>query len=274
MAQAAALRTASERGLDVTVSSGGCATVDGMPASQNSVAVCAANGLDISQHTSHQITRDDLLPDRIFVCMTSSHEAWLSALGAQEKNIYRFDRQIPDPYGGDMDVYMHCFEEINEAVGRLLFRVAPNPADVTVRDADAGDISEIARLERECFSQPWSEKSLSEELELADSVLLAAIRGGELAGYIGMQHTGITGYITNVAVFEKHRRHGVASTLLRALMERARALGESEITLEVRSKNEGAIKLYETAGFENIGKRPGFYTEPADDAVIMTARLD
>lgn len=273
MACAVAARIIEQRGLDITVSSAGCATADGMPASENSVAVCAQNGLDISQHKSHQLTKEDFIADRIFVCMTAAHSAWLAAQGVPAGNILRFGSEITDPYGADKHRYMQCFLQLEEEVFRIISRIAPE-CGITVRDAGEEDIAEIARLEEECFAHPWSEKALREELELEDSVLLAAFDGKTLAGYVGMQHTGFTGYITNVAVFETHRRKGVASALLRALRERALALGESEISLEVRSKNEAAIELYKRAGFEYIGKRPGFYNDPADDALIMTARLE
>lgn len=273
MAEAIAKRIIERRGLPLTASSMGCGALDGSPASYNSSAVCAENGLDITSHRAHQITKEDDTGTRAFVCMTARHEAFLSSLGIGEDKLFLFDRDIPDPYGGDISVYENCFSELDKAVGRILFRLAPLPDGVTVRDMTQEDVPAAAQLERECFSQPWSEKALSEELCTGCSVLLIAEKDGETAGYIGMQHTGVTGYITNVAVSEKYRRFGVGSALVREMTERARALGESEITLEVRSKNAGAIELYLRAGFENMGKRPGFYTEPDDDAVIMTARL-
>ena len=273
MAQAIARKIIDERKLCLTASSGGCATCDGAPASDYSAIVCEEHGLDLSAHRSCQLTVHDIAEDRVFVCMTASHERWLAALGVHEDRIYRFDEDISDPFGGDIDVYRACFDQLYGAVSKIIFRLSPDPEGVTVRDMVQDDVPKVAQLERECFSQPWSEQALCDELLLDDAVLLVAQSDDEIVGYIGMQHTGITGYITNVAVFPEFRRMGIASALIRSLMERARALGESEISLEVRSKNAGAIALYEMAGFESVGKRPRFYSQPDDDAVIMTADL-
>lgn len=128
----------------------------------------------------------------------------------------------------------------------------------------------LAEIERQCFSTPWSEAALREELSRDNSLFLVA-EDGETLGYVGCQTVLDEGYITNVAVRPEARRRGVARALLDAL--RVRAEGLSFITLEVRASNAAAIALYEGAGYVRVGTRKGFYREPREDAVLMTLFL-
>lgn len=142
--------------------------------------------------------------------------------------------------------------------------------DITVRSAEFSDISYIAELERECFSAPWSENAIRETMERETSIFLVAECDGEICGYVGSYHAASEGYITNVAVSGKMRRHGVGRALVCALKEKAKEMAFSFLTLEVRVGNFAAIALYESLGFENLGRRPRFYSNPTEDAYIMT----
>ena len=130
-------------------------------------------------------------------------------------------------------------------------------------------ISALAQLERECFSDPWSEKALSEELSNPNAVFRVALIDGEVAGYVGMLHVLDEGDICNVAVFDKFRRRGVATALIQHLVDYAVENQLSFITLEVRESNIGAQKFYETMGFETIGIRKNFYDNPKEHAILM-----
>ena len=139
----------------------------------------------------------------------------------------------------------------------------------SVTEMNIGHIPEIAVLERECFSSPWSENALSEELENPDSHFLVAEADG-VAGYIGVQEICGEAYITNVAVFGKYRKLGIGRALLRAASDDAKARNCEFITLEVRISNAPAISLYESEGFEKVGVRKNFYTCPDEDGAIYT----
>ncbi|MBQ7425005.1 MAG: GNAT family N-acetyltransferase, partial [Lachnospiraceae bacterium] len=82
------------------------------------------------------------------------------------------------------------------------------------------------------------------------------------------------GEITNVSVSGDVRRQGVAYKMLRQLLERGAGIGIQDFTLEVRATNTPAVRLYEKLGFKSEGRRPGFYDEPKDDAVIYWKRKD
>lgn len=134
-------------------------------------------------------------------------------------------------------------------------------------------IPALAALERECFSDPWSEKALAEELDVPSAVFLTALMGEEVAGYMGAHYLGDSVYVCNIAVFPAFRRQSVASALLAAHMAEARERGMKEITLEVRVSNAAARSLYEKWGFENRGIRPRFYSDPEEGAAIYTLAL-
>ena len=134
-------------------------------------------------------------------------------------------------------------------------------------------IPAIAGIERQCFSDPWSERALAEELNVPSAVFLTALADGEVAGYMGVHHLGDCAYVCNVAVAPEFRRRSVASSLMEAHILKAREAGMSEITLEVRSSNAAALALYEKFGFRCLGTRPNFYTNPKEHAEIYTLYL-
>lgn len=137
---------------------------------------------------------------------------------------------------------------------------------MTIERMEERHIEDIAAIEKACFRHPWSADGLREEL--GRGLFLAAVEDGMTVGYVGCQTVLDEGYITNVAVLPAFRRCGIAERLLRTLLERAEGL--SFVTLEVRESNRPAAALYEKMGFSRVGVRKGFYTEPTEDAVLMT----
>ncbi len=127
-------------------------------------------------------------------------------------------------------------------------------------------IDGVERLEKLCFSRPWSRGDLAAQLDSDTSHFYVALSDGEVVGYMGLQIFSREGYVTNVAVLPDYRRQGIAAKLI----ERAVQNDMDFITLEVRKSNAPAIALYEKAGFENVGIRPNYYSAPDEDALIMT----
>ena len=143
----------------------------------------------------------------------------------------------------------------------------------------AEHVSRLAELEKLCFSEPWSEKSLTEEIDNPAACFLVAMQQDEVLGYGGMHtvlgyggmHTVLgESYVDNIAVFPEFRGHDVGRTLMAALIEKARENGGVFITLEVRTSNLPAIAMYRSLGFTEAGVRRNFYTEPREDALIFT----
>ena len=131
-------------------------------------------------------------------------------------------------------------------------------------------IAAVAALEQACFSDPWSEAALAEELTNPHAVFCVAVEGDTLLGYVGMHHLVDEGFITNVAVSPDARRRGVARALLAHLADYGRAHTLYRITLEVRVGNTPARTLYESEGYTLDGIRPGFYSRPTEDAAIYS----
>lgn len=135
-------------------------------------------------------------------------------------------------------------------------------------------IPDIAKLEKECFSLPWSENTLLNAIKRDGDIFLTAISpDGEILGYGGMQCILDECDITNIAVFEQYRRKGIANALLNALIKSAKEKNSAFITLEVRASNEAAVNLYKSHGFEKVGERRCYYEKPREDAVLMTLFL-
>ena len=136
----------------------------------------------------------------------------------------------------------------------------------------ADHLEELEKLERICFSRPWSRKMLAEELENQCAAFLVAEDSvsGRVLGYAGLMVVADEGYITNVAVFPEYRRQGIAAQILQVFLQFAEANRLAFLTLEVRPSNAAAIALYQGFGFEEVGRRKNYYDLPKEDALILT----
>ncbi len=135
-------------------------------------------------------------------------------------------------------------------------------------------VSELYLLEKDSFSEPWSEITFLKELENPHGYYVIAIKDGSLVGYAGMWMILDEGHITNIAVAKKWRGHGIGKQLVNALVEKACQMSLVGLTLEVRKNNIPAINLYESFGFISVGERKNYYHYPSDDAIIMWKFFD
>lgn len=134
----------------------------------------------------------------------------------------------------------------------------------------AAQLDGVCALENACFVHPWSRQSLQESLENDNALFFAATENGEVIGYIGMSYVLDEGYLYNVAVAPHYRRRGVGSALIRTLVTWCKKENFAFLTLEVRQGNAAARSLYEAFGFVKVGERKNYYTEPTENAVLMT----
>jgi len=130
-------------------------------------------------------------------------------------------------------------------------------------------IAQIAELEKLCFSDPWSEKSVASELSNPLAFWLVADDNGRVAGYIGSQTVMGETDMMNVAVHPDYRNHGIATGLIVGLVEELRKMGSHCLTLEVRASNENAIRVYRRLDFQEVGRRKNYYRNPKEDALIL-----
>ena len=150
---------------------------------------------------------------------------------------------------------------------RIPYRIVPMTREL---------VPAVAAIEKECFSTPWSEAMLAEELDNLCASYLVAVTDEtqEVLGYAGLQVAADEGYITNVAVREQYRGQGVASELLAVFLRFAKANHLAFLTLEVRASNTPAIQLYMKHGFAQVGRRKNYYDSPKEDAILMTLEFD
>ena len=141
-----------------------------------------------------------------------------------------------------------------------------------IRKMTMADLEQVCAIEKESFSDPWSEEDFRNALLDEKNDYLVAEVEGQVAGYCGFWGVAGEGDIYNVAVKKEYRRQHMGESMLRELIRRGAARGITSFTLEVRSSNEAAIRLYESLGFLREGVRKEFYSKPKEDAVIMWLR--
>ena len=142
---------------------------------------------------------------------------------------------------------------------------------MTVRRATIEDAKEIFAIEMECFSVPWSLDSIETELVNEDKKLYYVIEDANgVVGYAGAWLVYDEGQITNIAIRPSVRRQGFGAKLTSALIEECFKRGMHEIFLEVRISNLSALSLYRQLGFTVKGMRKNYYSEPKEDAYIMS----
>ena len=130
-------------------------------------------------------------------------------------------------------------------------------------------VAQIASLEKLCFHDPWSEKSIASELDNRLSLWIVAVDGDTVAGYVGSQSVMGWADMMNIAVHPEYRRQGVAQELVEHLVADLMENDVTCLTLEVRASNEPAKALYAKLGFQQVGRRPNYYRNPKEDALIL-----
>lgn len=142
-----------------------------------------------------------------------------------------------------------------------------------IRKMTGRDLEEIMQIELESFSLPWSRQSYENELSNQYATYMVADCEGDVAAYGGIWVVADEAHITNVAVASQHRRQGMGTRVLQALVNAARQKRASRIFLEVRISNDAARALYSGQGFKSTGMRPKYYSDNDEDAVIMMREL-
>ena len=133
----------------------------------------------------------------------------------------------------------------------------------------ASHVAQVAQLEKLCFSDPWSEKSVASELDNKLALWLVVVDGDRVAGYVGSQTVIDETDMMNIAVGPVYRRKGIAEALVNRLVEELGKIGSRALTLEGRASNLPAISLYEKLGFQQVGLRKNYYRNPKEDARIL-----
>jgi [ribosomal protein S18]-alanine N-acetyltransferase len=148
-----------------------------------------------------------------------------------------------------------------------------------------GDIATVQEIEREIFATPWPRNAYYRELASRSSAHYVILRqegtvenpegfhaeglDPSIIGYGGMWRMYDEAHVTTIGVRRdlQHRGHG--RVLFAGLVQAAYDMGAKWVTLEVRTSNENAMRMYEAFGFKVIGRRKGYYTDNGEDAIVM-----
>jgi ribosomal-protein-alanine N-acetyltransferase len=140
--------------------------------------------------------------------------------------------------------------------------------DLDIRRMAYADLPHVIAIERRAFPTPWSLAMFVLELSKASGICLVALLDGRIVGYLVCSRYDTVWHVMNVAVDDRLLRQGIASALLERLFEMADKPNE-QYTLEVRTSNEAAIRLYERFDFRAAGRRRAYYHDNREDALIM-----
>lgn len=156
-------------------------------------------------------------------------------------------------------------------------RISPSPDAVEgfrTRFAAAADIPGLREVEVLSQPSPWSDLVFERELEVPHSSFWVVTDSDRIAGFLVFWVVYDEVHILNLAVHPDFRRRGVANSLLAALMKEAQANDMTSVTLEVRASNAAAQALYAGFGFDQIGRRKGYYADNAEDAFVLAAIIE
>ncbi len=136
---------------------------------------------------------------------------------------------------------------------------------MTVQDVDA-----VTEIEKATFARPWTREDFLREMEVNKVArYLVYVLDGEIVGYAGAWVILDESHITNIAIREDMRGRGYGKALVKALLQYLSNLGAEYATLEVRVSNAAARHVYESLGFVRMGKRPHYYEDNGEDALLM-----
>ena len=144
---------------------------------------------------------------------------------------------------------------------------------MTLREMTVEDLDQVMEIEEDLFAVPWTKEGYFTFLTRKDSMFLVVEEKERILGYCGLLMVLDEGDVTNVAVCRERQKEGIGNFLVSSLIRLAGDLGIRQIHLEVRVHNETAIRLYERNGFTRDGIRKNYYTDPVEDALLMTCKI-
>lgn len=144
---------------------------------------------------------------------------------------------------------------------------------INIREMTWDDLDQVMVIEKENFSVPWTEMGFFTYLMREDALFLVAEdEEKNIFGYCGVIIAIDEGDITNVSVKKELQGQGIGKKLIQELIHQTGSRGVHTLFLEVRESNISALGLYEKMGFERMGIRKNYYTDPAEDGITMSRK--
>ena len=144
---------------------------------------------------------------------------------------------------------------------------------IVIQKMSKEDVDQVVRLEKICFSDPWSKETFMEELQLKVAIPFIVKLEEKVVGYTCLWHLDDQLEVANFAVSPDHRRKGIGEKLIKRILLEAKERGCKNIVLSVRESNKAAINLYTKFGFAEVGRRKKYYRLPIEDALTMLKTL-
>lgn len=145
---------------------------------------------------------------------------------------------------------------------------------MTVRRGESGDLTAISALEKECFTDPWSEDALRRAFSDGISEFAVIEDNDGMFGYALFSVVYEDAEIMSVAVAPTRRRCGAGRALMEAVLRRSAGRGATRCFLEVRESNAAARAMYTSLGFSEIRRIKRYYRRPVEDAVVMLREIE
>ena len=253
-----------------TAHSAGLYANDSMPAAENAKKAVQKYGASLDCHTSKQLTADCFHESELVITMTKEQKNALVRFFGNGKAITLAEfagrhEDIPDPFGGDEKIYDITAETIYQFIEEGLSK---RKGVSFAKESDALDIFE---LEKDTFSDAWSEKVILDFINKGS--VLVHKNENKITGYCIFMLAADEGEILRIAVKKENKKKGIGRILIHSALNFLKSHGASSVYLEVRASNNAAICLYESAGFEKTGIRQGYYKESGEDAVLFKLNI-
>lgn len=152
--------------------------------------------------------------------------------------------------------------------------MSPLPREASLEPLGIADLPAVLAIESASFPSPWTEENFRHEILANPRAWNVVLRdGGVVAAYACCYLVADELQINDLAVDPDRRSRGWGGAILDALLAEARARGASRATLEVRPSNAAGRRLYRSRGFRAVGRRPGYYADTGEDALLMERPL-
>jgi ribosomal-protein-alanine N-acetyltransferase len=146
------------------------------------------------------------------------------------------------------------------------------PGRFFIRKMRTEDLPEVQAIEIVSFPNPWSEDTFRGEIQntvVSEPLVVVHRPDGRVVGYTVYWRIGDDVQVNNIAIHPDFRGRGIGESLMKFILEKVRGAGVTFVSLEVRASNIAALTLYGKLGFEVLGTRKGYYTNPSEDALVM-----
>ena len=270
----------------VAAESAGLCAAEGQPAAAHMKALAPAYHVNLDTHRSSPASIEMLQQADAVVCLSSAHAMQLSALLPIEK-IRILGGGIADPFGGSLEDYRACAEQMQAAMPALIKELR---CTCRIIPTEESHLPAMAALQLVVFHPPASEERLRERFAVPHAHMLSALprdsaegldvnsitglglNSCALVGYIAVDEIADEAFIDDVAVFPQFQLQGIGNALLAQAETGAILRGCRTIHLEVR-QSSGARALYAARGYKEVGRRKNFYQSPTEDAILMALAI-